>query len=182
MTAFTKRVTPKREFQDPTSGRGSEGAVAAVAATAAAAYSDKTVKVVSRSWDAIVALTLLPSGVERHNLVLQGLSTQILKNALETFQLVPEARLLHAIGLSSKTLGRREETRLGPRHSDAAMALIEVTEMADRVLGSRSLAENWLTEPALALDGQRPLDLISSTPGIEAVKDLLTRMEYGVYA
>jgi putative toxin-antitoxin system antitoxin component (TIGR02293 family) len=133
-------------------------------------------------WEEIVTLTMMPSGVERHNIIQEGLSTFILKDALETFQVVPEEWLLQAIGLSHKTITRREETRLGPRHSDAAMALIEVTEMANRVLGSRELAENWLTQPALALDGQRPLDLISSTPGIEAVKDLLTRMEYGVYA
>jgi predicted nucleotidyltransferase len=32
------------------------------------------------------------------------------------------------------------------------MALIEVTDTAQRVLGSRELAEEWLMKPALALD------------------------------
>jgi len=64
---------------------------------------------------------------------------------------------------------------------DVAMALKEVTEIAIRVLGTRELAEHWLTHSALALDGQRPLDLLATAPGVEAVKDLLARMEFGVY-
>ena len=142
----------------------------------------KKVTTQSISWGTIRKKTVLLSGVERHNLIQTGLSTRILKDALGTFHLVSEDQLLHAIGLSTKTLGRREDSRLGPRHSDAAMALIEVTDMAERVLGTRELAEHWLTQSALALDGRRPLDLITSAPGIETVKDLLTRMEYGVYA
>ena len=64
---------------------------------------------------------------------------------------------------------------------DVEMALKAVTDIAIRVLGSRELAEHWLTHSALALDGQRPLDLLTAAPGVEAVKDLLARMEFGVY-
>lgn len=64
---------------------------------------------------------------------------------------------------------------------DAAMALKEVTDIAIRVLGTDELAEHWLTHPALALDDRRPLDLLATAAGIQAVKDLLTRMEFGVY-
>lgn len=66
-------------------------------------------------------------------------------------------------------------------HFDAAMALKEVTDMAKRVLGTDDLAEIWLNQPALALDGPRPLDLLATAPGVRAVTDLLTRMELGVY-
>ena len=134
------------------------------------------------SWGEILDKTVMLSMVERHNLIKKGLSTSIVRDALGTYQQVKLDALLHAIGLSTKTISRKETSLLGPRHSDAAMALIEVTEVAQRVLGSRELAERWLAQPALALDGQSPLDLLTSAPGIEAVKDLLTRMEYGVYA
>lgn len=134
------------------------------------------------NWGAIRTETVLLSGVERHKLIKTGLSARVVRAALKTFHVVSQDQLMHAIGLSAKTLGRREAALLGPRHSDAAMALIDVTDMAHRVLGARDLAERWLAEPALALDGQCPLDLLTTTPGIEAVKDLLTRMEYGVYA
>lgn len=134
------------------------------------------------NWGVIRNKTVLLSGIERHNLIQAGLSARIVKAALETFHEISQDRLMQAIGLSTKTLGRREEALLGPRHSDASMALIDVTDTAHRVLGSRDLAERWLADPALALDGRCPLDLLTTTPGIEAVKDLLTRMEYGVYA
>ena len=64
---------------------------------------------------------------------------------------------------------------------DAATTLKEVTEIAKRVLGTDELAEQWMGQPALALDRQRPLDLLTAAPGVQAVKDLLTRMEFGVY-
>jgi putative toxin-antitoxin system antitoxin component (TIGR02293 family) len=120
--------------------------------------------------------------IERHELVTNGVETLVLLDLMTSYHHVSQKTLYEAIDISSKTLSRRENTRLTPRHSDATLALIEVTAMAERVLGSRELAENWLQEPALALDGKNPLELISSTPGIEAVKDLLTRIEYGVYA
>ena len=60
-------------------------------------------------------------------------------------------------------------------------AMQEVADMATRVLGTLELAEYWLAQPALALDGKRPIDLLSTAAGIQAVKDLLTRMEFGVY-
>ncbi|MBK6294660.1 MAG: DUF2384 domain-containing protein [Rhodoferax sp.] len=45
---------------------------------------------------------------------------------------------------------------------------------------ARSSAERWLAQPAIALNECCPIDLISTTPGIEAIKELLTRMEHGV--
>jgi putative toxin-antitoxin system antitoxin component (TIGR02293 family) len=136
----------------------------------------------TKDWASIRKKTVMLSGVDKHKLIQKGLSTKILRDALGTYHVVTEGQLLHAIGISSKTLGRRLDAHLGPRHSDAALALIELTDMAQRVLGQRELAESWLNRPAIALDGQKPLDMLGSAPGIEAVKDLLTRLEYGVYA
>ncbi len=61
-------------------------------------------------------------------------------------------------------------------------SLKKVHETAQRVLGTDELATHWLTRPAIALDGRRPIDLLATEAGIKAVKDLLTRMEYGVYS
>ena len=144
--------------------------------------SPSTPSVLDKNWAIIRQNTVMLSGVEKHKLIQRGFSTRMLRDAIGTFHAVTESQLLHAIGLSSKTLGRRLDENLGPRHSDAAMALIEITDMAQRVLGKRELAETWLNHPAIALDGQKPLDMLSSAPGIEAVKDLLMRLEYGVYA
>lgn len=52
---------------------------------------------------------------------------------------------------------------------------------ATRVLGNAQLAERWLNSPALALDGRRPVDVLSAEGGFEMVEQLLGRLEYGVY-
>jgi hypothetical protein len=63
----------------------------------------------------------------------------------------------------------------------AANASAEVTNIATRMLGSRVLAERWLDQPALAQDRRRPLEMLTSSTGIETVTDFLTRIGFGVY-
>jgi putative toxin-antitoxin system antitoxin component (TIGR02293 family) len=59
--------------------------------------------------------------------------------------------------------------------------LKKVHETAQRVLGTDELAKHWLTHPAMALDGKRPIDLLTTESGINTVKDLLIRLEYNIY-
>lgn len=60
--------------------------------------------------------------------------------------------------------------------------LAQVTEVAVHVLGTLELAQAWLNTPALALDGQRPVDLLGNETATQSVMDLLIRIEYGVYS
>lgn len=64
----------------------------------------------------------------------------------------------------------------------SAPNLAEVTELAIHVLGTRELAQAWLNTPALALDGQRPVNLLGNETATQSVMDLLIRIEYGVYS
>ena len=57
----------------------------------------------------------------------------------------------------------------------------DIGDLAIRVLGSADLAKEWLEKPALALDGRIPRDLLSSASGTQLVRELLLRIEYGVY-
>lgn len=50
---------------------------------------------------------------------------------------------------------------------------------AARVLGGSAAAEQWLNSPAVALNQQRPIDVLAEDP--QLVMTLLTRMEHGVY-
>lgn len=133
-------------------------------------------------WSRVRQQTVMLTGIERHDLIKAGLPTGIFRAALETYSVIPADQLMHAVGLSAKTLDRRASSRLGPRHSDAAFALIDLTDLAQRVLGTRDLAEQWLVQPAIALEGRSPLDFLGATPGIDAIKELLTRIEHGVYS
>ena len=56
-----------------------------------------------------------------------------------------------------------------------------VREQAHSILGSREELEVWMQTPALALDNQKPADLLTTPEGIQQVSEHLTRLEYGVY-
>mgnify|MGYP000992974216 CR=1 FL=1 len=64
---------------------------------------------------------------------------------------------------------------------DSSSTLQTISKTATGVLGSRKLAKEWLSKPAIGLDGRRPIDLLDTPAGIEAVVVLLTRMDHGVY-
>jgi len=59
--------------------------------------------------------------------------------------------------------------------------IAEILAHATNVLGDHESAEAWMLATAIGLDNRRPIDLLSSAAGAEAVETYLTRMEYGVY-
>lgn len=59
---------------------------------------------------------------------------------------------------------------------------MEISALAAHVLGNPALATRWLHQPALALDGLAPINLLTSEQGKQTVRDLLLRIEYGTYS
>jgi putative toxin-antitoxin system antitoxin component (TIGR02293 family) len=57
----------------------------------------------------------------------------------------------------------------------------EILAKATRVLGSQEEAGRWLRRPAIGLDQQRPIDLLTTPAGVKLVEDYLGRLEYDVY-
>lgn len=57
----------------------------------------------------------------------------------------------------------------------------ELLARATVVMGSENAAVSWMNRPAIGLSNQKPVDLLSTSAGIEAVKEYLTRLEYGVH-
>jgi chromosome segregation and condensation protein ScpB len=49
------------------------------------------------------------------------------------------------------------------------------------VFGSRDAAVEWLLKPALALNRQRPLELLETPEGLQHLRTLLIQLDYGVY-
>jgi putative toxin-antitoxin system antitoxin component (TIGR02293 family) len=87
-------------------------------------------------------------------------------------------------GLSDRTLARRMKNKdesLSQEQSARALYYAEILEKAQEVFGTRQLAEEWMIKPALGLDGETPIDLLSNPVGYELVADFLHRLEYGVY-
>ena len=149
---------------------------------AALAVGARSLETAEDLWHDIMATTIDLPAIDQHGLAQGGVPTEVLDKVVASFVRLGEAEVLGAVGVSSRTVQRRKAGVLSTEHSGAVLDLIAVTQKAIEVLGSREAAEDWLRHPALAFDGRRPIELVSTRPGADLVKDHLTRMEYGVYA
>lgn len=131
-------------------------------------------------------------------------------NALTILKVSPKEGLEKAIGMSVRTLQRHRQLgrvrhagrikkrkltfgahkmtarvkaapRLNREQSGRVWKFAEILARATEVFGSQSAAEQWLESPAMALEQRKPIDLLSTPAGVEAVEQHLTRLEYGVY-
>jgi putative toxin-antitoxin system antitoxin component (TIGR02293 family) len=124
------------------------------------------------------------SAVTAHDVVMKGVPGYALTRIWETTSLPTEA-VLKAVGVSSRTAHRIKANpakALDPRTTDGIYRLESVRAMAEEVLGTAEAANDWLNAEAMGLEFRKPIDLLSTSPGAEAVKTLLQRMRYGVYA
>jgi putative toxin-antitoxin system antitoxin component (TIGR02293 family) len=124
--------------------------------------------------------------IEAHELLLHGLPAKALTFLVASFVALDwDPALERAIGMSLRTFQRHAASDVGqlsPEQSGRIWKLAEILAKATAVFGSREEAEQWLREPAIALNQRRPLDLLATPAGTELVEDHLTRLEYGVYA
>ncbi len=89
--------------------------------------------------------------------------------------------LADALALSRRTLVRRKATgRLDANQSERLVRLANVAAWATDIFGDAG-ARQWLSEPNRALGGSSPLALLDTDVGAEAVRDVLGRIEYGVF-
>lgn len=133
-------------------------------------------------WDSLVSNTINLSLIEQHNLVRQGISLTRLNEILSCFSRLTAEEILHVLGVSKRAVQLRKTGVLGPGPFGVLLDLIAVVQRATDVFGDREAAETWLQQRAVAFDGLRPVELLSTRQGSMLVKSHLARMEYGVYA
>lgn len=127
------------------------------------------------------------SNVMAHDAVMKGVSGQVLAYLWDNAKAaaLPADAVLKAIGVSARTAHRirtEPDKLLDARITDGIYRLESMRSLAADVLGSEEAANEWLNTEAMGLEFRKPIDLMSSSPGAEAVKILLQRMKYGVYA
>jgi putative toxin-antitoxin system antitoxin component (TIGR02293 family) len=131
-------------------------------------------------------VALKGSNVMAHDAVMKGVSGRVLAYLWDNAKAaLPADAVLKAIGVSARTAHRiktEPDKLLDARTTDGIYRLESVRAMAAEVLGSEEAANEWLNTEAMGLEFRRPIDLMSTSPGAEAVKTLLQRMKYGVYA
>jgi len=68
------------------------------------------------------------------------------------------------------------------RQSDSLVRTLEVKTLADRVFGEEEKADAWLHRPNASLAGQRPVELLSDELGAAVVREMLERIDHGIFA
>ena len=125
------------------------------------------------------------SPLDAHDLLMVGLPGYSLLALTERFsQSVWSSSFEKAIGVSQRTFQRRKGALgkvLSPEQSSRAWKFAAIIAKAIEVMGSEERARAWLTEPAIALDRRKPIDLMATPAGAELVEDQLVQLEYGVY-
>ncbi|MHA7775027.1 type II RES/Xre toxin-antitoxin system antitoxin [Roseibium sp. M-1] len=124
--------------------------------------------------------------LDAHDVIVQGIPAKSLLHLVEGVRVLSTGDVLNkAIGISLRTLQRRKSDAkqkvLSTEQSSRAWRFAEIIAQATEIMGSQEAAEAWILEPAIGLNNRRPIDLLASAAGAEAVETYLTRLEYGVY-
>jgi putative toxin-antitoxin system antitoxin component (TIGR02293 family) len=126
----------------------------------------------------------LGTAFDAHEMLLAGLPGDALNQLERRLQVLDAAALEKAIGMSLRTLQRRRADPSQPLSVDQSSRVwrfAEILGKATEVMGSQRDAEEWLSEPATGLNGQKPVDLLATAAGTELVETFLGQIEYGVY-
>ena len=120
-----------------------------------------------------------------HVVILNGMPSSVVMVLLKELEHLKLTRSMEtAVGFSLRTLQRRKGLPNKPltrEQGGKVWQFAEVLALATDVMGSQEAAERWLESQVMALDRNRPIDLLATPAGIEMVKDLLGRLQYGVY-
>ena len=127
------------------------------------------------------------TAIEAHDLLSRGLPAESLLHLVDRVGFLERGdALMKAVGVSLRTVQRRRAerapARLSTEQSNRTWRFAAILAQAIGVLGNQAAAEDWMNRPAIGLDNRRPVDLLATAAGAEAVADYLTRLEYGVYA
>jgi Protein of unknown function (DUF2384)/Anti-sigma factor NepR len=70
----------------------------------------------------------------------------------------------------------------GADSSASLIRALEIKTLADRIFGDEQKAEAWLQRPNSALSGQKPADLLEDELGTAVVREMLERIDHGIFA
>jgi putative toxin-antitoxin system antitoxin component (TIGR02293 family) len=71
---------------------------------------------------------------------------------------------------------------VGNEQSASLIRTLEIKTLADRIFGDEKKAEVWLQRPNGSLSGQKPADLVNDELGTAVVREMLERIDHGIFA
>ena len=113
----------------------------------------------------------------------RGVNANVIKNFRIYFDL-PRDSAAQMLNISSPTLYRWMRTNKN-LDRNFSVKLFEITDLflfGSEVFGSKAAFFKWLNLPNTALGGMEPQELVEIPGGVSKIKDVLGRIEYGVYS
>lgn len=113
----------------------------------------------------------------------QGFKPEVYRNILAKARL-SQTEFHHVTLIPISTIKRRLKNgeRFNTQESDVMYRLALLIKLATELFGNEQRALAWLRESVYGLNGKRPLDMIATTVDFETVKELIGRLEHGVFS
>lgn len=126
-------------------------------------------------------LELPVRGSELIEAVNRGLPCAMLQR-LAAWLVIPLAAGLQCVGISPSTWRRRVQAGcLSVQESDRLYRFVSVLDRAIELFeGDKAAAYAWLRRPQRGLAGDSAIDLLVTSVGTEAIRELIGRLEHGV--
>jgi putative toxin-antitoxin system antitoxin component (TIGR02293 family) len=85
--------------------------------------------------------------------------------------------------VSKRTIEKvKDQELLSPQVSDRVLQIASLYQYGSMVLNDRASFQDWLNTSLMALGGKCPLDFMDNDTGISIIRDILGRVEHGVYS
>lgn len=85
--------------------------------------------------------------------------------------------------VSKRTIEKvRNRELLSPAVSDRVLQIASLYKHGADVFGDVVMFQDWLRSPLIALGGKKPIEFMNNDTGLSIVRDLLGRIEHGVYS
>ena len=119
--------------------------------------------------------------LDYHELILKGFSWNTVKHFMAALR-ISDDFLSQFLGIDHSDFPNHKssQNRLDQFASDRLYRLAVVVATAAYVHEDPGSGLSWLKKPQVGLNGNVPLDLVFTEPGIRLVENLLGRIEYSV--
>lgn len=113
----------------------------------------------------------------------RGVNANVVKNFRIYFDLTRNSTA-HMLNISEPTLYRwtKANKKLERNFSIKLFEIADLFLYGSEVFGNKQNFFKWLNLPNTALGGMEPQELVEIPGGVSKVKDILGRIEYGVYS
>jgi putative toxin-antitoxin system antitoxin component (TIGR02293 family) len=119
---------------------------------------------------------------EKMNIVQSGL-TKIDLESLKAKTKLDYGNLAKALSVTRATLiNKKKQQKFSPILSERIMSLADIYSYGYEVFEDEDLFNQWMFRPNQALNGRLPYDFMDNQFGREEVRNIIGRIDYGVYS